>query len=118
MAQITGEILSANEQVRYAALYADGQLETSAKSDVAGTSAGESDKCEELLVNPTILKLATQRGNIDCGGAQFVLIRYGNLYQWVRPVRGGHISVCIELGADPIHIGAALEPILQRHGLL
>jgi hypothetical protein len=118
MYQVTQEILNASTQVRYAALYTNGKLETSAKAGVAGASAGESDKYEELLVNPAVLKLVTQRGDIDCGGARFAVIRDGNFYQWVKPVRGGHVSVCIDASADPVHTGESLVPILQRHGLL
>ncbi len=118
MDQVTQEILNASPDVRYAALYKDGRLETSAKSGTAGASAGESDKYEELLVNPAVLKLVTQRGNIDCGGARFVLIRYGNFFQWIQPVRGGHVSICLEPAADPIRLGTSLEAILRRHKLL
>ena len=57
---------------RYVALYRKGELVSRQKSQVAGASAAESDKYEELFVNPTLLKLARQRGNLDCGGARFV----------------------------------------------
>ena len=40
----------------------------------------ESDRYEELLVNPTLLTLATQRGNIDCGGLKYLIVRYGNKF--------------------------------------
>lgn len=69
MYQVTQEILDARTQVRYAALYTDGKLETSGKAGVAGASVGESDKYEELLVNPAVLTLVTQRGDMDFGGA-------------------------------------------------
>ena len=62
----------------------------------------ESDKYEELLVNPTLLKLATQRGNIDCAGMDHIQIRYGNFYQLVWTESWGRVSVCIELSANPI----------------
>jgi hypothetical protein len=86
------------------AIYRDGQLEMNSKSGTVGTSSYESDKYEELLVNPTLLKLVTQRGNIDCGGMNHILIRYGNFYQLVWPENWGHVSVCIELNADPLEI--------------
>ena len=69
-------------------------------------SSSESDRYEELLVNPTLLKLAMQRGNIDCGGLEYLLVRYGSFFQFVLLVSWGHVSVCIEAGADPIQIGA------------
>ena len=73
-------------------------------------SSTGSDKYEELIVNPTILTLVKQRGDIDCGGAKFVLIRYGNFYQLVAPIKNGHVSVCIEPHADPLNL---VEPILN-----
>jgi len=115
---IIQELLQANAEVRYVALYQDGKLASAVKPGLAGASAGESDKYEELIVNPTLLKLVTQRGEIDCGGARYVVVRYGNFFEWVQPVRGGHISVGIEPSADPVRMGMSLEPILQRHGLL
>ncbi len=98
------EIFKISDHIRYVAIYRDGQLEKASKSDTVGTSSSESDKYEELLVNPTLLKLATQRGNIDCGGMDHILIRYGNFYQLIWPESWGHVSVCIELNADPLDI--------------
>ncbi|MBZ5527123.1 MAG: hypothetical protein LAN71_04365 [Acidobacteriia bacterium] len=112
------ELLQTYPEVRYAALYQDGKLESAVKPGLSGASAGESDKYEELIVNPTLLKLVTQRGEIDCGGARYLIVRYGNFFEWVQPVRGGHISVGIEPDADPLRVGASLAPILDRHGLL
>jgi len=97
-------IFRISDHIRYVAIYRDGRLEKDSKSDTVGTSSSESDKYEELLVNPTLLKLATQRGNIDCGGMDHILIRYGNFYQLVWPESWGHVSVCIELSANPLEI--------------
>jgi hypothetical protein len=116
--KLAKQILDASLEFRYVALYLDEHLETISKSGTAGSSAAESDKYEELLVNPAILKLVTQRGNIDCGGARYVLIRYGNFYQWVQPVRGGHVSVCIEPSADPLQLESVLDAVLRRNDLL
>jgi hypothetical protein len=116
--EVVEELLLCHSDVRYVALYQNGKLDTTTRQGRSGASAGESDKYEELLVNPTILKLVAQRGDIDCGGAHFVVIRYGNFYQWIRSIRGGHASVCIEAGGDPIRIGKELEAILRRHELV
>jgi len=72
------------------------------RSDLSGASASESDRYEELLVNPTLLTLVKQRGAIDCGGAHYVIVRYGNFYQLVIDLGDGHVSVCLELAANPI----------------
>ena len=47
-------------------------------------------------MSPTLWKLLQQRGNIDYGGLHYVLIRYGNFFEFVQPAHGGHISVGIE----------------------
>ena len=99
--------------VRYVAVHRHGSLESTARADLAGASSAESDRFEELVVNPTLLVLLTQRGNIDCGGLQYVLIRYGNFYQFVRPVPGGHVSVSLEGRCDPVALAPALERLAE-----
>jgi len=51
--------------------------------------------------NPTS-KANAARGNIDCGGLDYLIIRYGNFFQFVLPTFWGHVSVCIEKDADPV----------------
>ncbi|MEM9383428.1 MAG: hypothetical protein AAGA68_00075 [Pseudomonadota bacterium] len=107
-------IFKLSDSIRYVAVYRDGQLETEAKSDTLGASGSQSDRYEELLVNPTLLTLASQRGNIDCGGLNYLLVRYGNFFQFVLPASWGHVSVCIEVEADPLAIGAQVEALVHR----
>lgn len=104
-----------SQSIRYVAVYLGGKLEFAAKRDTEGASSSESDRYEELLVNPGILTLARQRGNIDCGGTEYVLIRYGNFFQFVLPLPNGHVSVCIEPDAEPISLGAQIRKIVARH---
>jgi len=106
------DIIALSSNVRYVAIYKDGQLESRARADTVGASAAESDRYEELLVNPALLKLASQRGNIDCGGLDFLLIRYGNFFQFVLPREWGHVSVCIEPNADPIALGGKVRSLV------
>ncbi len=68
----------------------------------AGASSVDSDTYEDLLVSPTVLTLTRQRGNIDCGGLEYVLVRYGSFLHFVFPLVDGHLSVCIEPHADPL----------------
>jgi hypothetical protein len=103
------------EAIRYVAVYVDGKLECAARKETEGASSSESDRYEELLVNPAILTLARQRGNIDCGGTEYVLIRYGNFFQFVLPLANGHVSVCIEPDAEPISLGAQIREVVSRH---
>jgi hypothetical protein len=95
-------ILSISPAVRYVAIYRHGALASASRSDLANASSSESDKYEELLVNPTLLKLLTQRGDIDCGGLKYVLIRYGSFFEFVASTLDGHVSVGLEPSADPL----------------
>jgi hypothetical protein len=117
MQKVIDSILALSEYIRYAAMYNHGELVTSSKSGTKGASSSESDKYEELLVNPAILTLVNQRGNIDCGGAKFVLIRYGNFYQIVIPIVDGHISICVEPYADPLKLMEPIVAVLGRSSL-
>ena len=108
------EIFSISDDVRYVAIYQNGQLEVKSKGNTQGASSSESDRYEELLVNPTLLKPASQRGNIDCGGLDYLLVRYGNFFQFVLPVSWGHVSVCIEKDSDPIAIGLKVISLLEK----
>ena len=109
MEEVIDSIIALSENIRYVAIYKHGELVTFSRSGMAGASSSESDKYEELLVNPTILTLVNQRGNIDCGGANFVLVRYGNFYQIVMPIEEGHISICVEPFANPLEL---IEPVV------
>ncbi len=106
---LIAELFALAEAVRYVAVYREGQLTTESRSGRAGASDAESDRYEELIVNPTLLKLTGQRGDIDCGGLRWVVIRYGNFHQLVVPQPWGHVSVCIEPDADVAALASAIE---------
>jgi hypothetical protein len=106
-------ILAVSPAVRYVALYRGGRLTSRQRSTVLDASASESDRYEELFVNPTLLTLVRQRGNLDCGGAQFVLVRYGNFYQLVLDLHDGHASVCLELASNPLDHADAIRAICE-----
>jgi hypothetical protein len=103
-------LFAISPDVRYVAVYRAGRLESAQRDGLAEASSSESDRYEELIVNPTLLTLVTQRGNIDCGGARYVVIRYGHFFETVVPMRDGHVSVGLEPSADPV---AAAEAILR-----
>jgi hypothetical protein len=92
--------LALSPVVRYVAVYRDGVLESRERASLTGASAAESDRYEELLVNPVVMTLVRQRGNIDCGGVRYFVIRYGSFFQCVFPVPAGHLSVALEPDAD------------------
>jgi hypothetical protein len=68
-------------------------LQSHQRPGLENASASESDKYEELIVNPTLLKCATQRGNIDCGGLRGLVVAYGSFLELMIPISGGHLSV-------------------------
>jgi hypothetical protein len=118
MKPLADALFQASEAIRYVALYRDGRLELHERSGLRAASSAESDRYEELLVNPTLIVLARQRGEIDCGGLEYVLIRYGNFFQLVHPVNNGHVSVAIEPEADPLEVVAILRDHARSRGLL
>jgi len=102
MSTLIEDLFALAPEVRYVATYLDGVHLSAQRPGLAGASSSESDKYEELIVNPTLLKLVTQRGNIDCGGAKWVVIRYGAFYELVVPVSQGHLSIGIEPSGQPL----------------
>lgn len=81
--------------IRYVAIYQNDKLSLNQKNDLKNSSSNISDRFEELLVNPTLLKLTSQRGNIDCGGLNYLIICYGNFYQLIKEISDGHISISL-----------------------
>lgn len=100
MTHLADQLFKASDRIRYVASLVDGELELSERPGLPNASGADSDRYEELLVNPTVLELCRRRGEIDCGGLDFVLIRYGNFFQLVFEQPGGHMSVAIEPGAE------------------
>src|SRR5512139_3180254 len=99
-AQFIDAVIEKFHFVRYVAIYLDSNLVFKERESIQNNSSSESDKYEELIVNPTFLTLARQRGNIDCGGLDFLLIGYGNFNQVIKELKGGHISICLDKKAD------------------
>jgi len=109
-------VLAVSPHIRYVAIYQDGVLQSRQRSGLTGASAAESDKYEELFVNPTILKCASQRGELDCGGLRFIVIGYGNFNQLIMPVRAGHVSVCFPLGSNPLEFTDRIAALFAPSG--
>lgn len=95
-------IFALSKDIRYVAIYRAGKLDLAERAGLDGASDSESDKYEELLVNPALLTLAKQRGDIDCGGTNFLIVGYGNFLQLVIPLTDGHVSVAFEKTENPI----------------
>ena len=107
-------IFGIGPDIRYVA-FGDGQrIETEQRDGIAEPSDAGSDFFEELLVNPTLLVLARQRGDLDCGGLRHVIVAYGNFNQVVVPTPSGHVSVCVERNADAEAVARQIEQLLEQ----
>jgi hypothetical protein len=115
--QLMESLFTLSSDIRYVALRIGNDLDIQQRQGIQESSSSESDRYEELLVNPTLITLATERGQIDCGGLEFIVIRYGNFFQLVHPVKAGHISIAIEPGGDPLSLVASIRHILNQQSL-
>jgi len=97
-------VFALSPALRYVALYSHGRPESRQRGEPAGVSSAESDRYEELLVNPTVIKLVQARGN--SGHSLWEL-----LPQLVIALKNGHISVCFELSAKPLEFAGRVEAI-------
>lgn len=112
--KIISAIFALSPQVRYVAVANGQDIELRQRPGLSGASSSESDRFEELLVNPALVLLTRQRGNIDCGGLRYIIVRYGQFFQIVVPrTGGGHVSVAIEPDADPTTIGESIEEVVR-----
>jgi hypothetical protein len=105
-------LLALSDGVRYVAVRHGDEVSMRQRADLRNASSGESDLYEELLVNPTLLKLAGERGRIDCGGLEFLVVRYGSFFQLVLPTKSGHVSIAIEPEGDPTTLAARARQVL------
>ena len=116
--RLSEEVFSWSEDIRSVAIYYHGKLGSISRPDSGGPTWWDSDKYEEIIVNPTLLTLLRQRGNIDCGGIQHIVIQYGHFTQIVQPVAGGHISVGFAPKSDYSRFIPRLKKRLRDKNLL
>lgn len=112
--QLIEQIFDTSTLVCYVAFYNGKSLTMRSRDNLSSTSSSESDRYEELLVNPTLITLARQRGDIDCGGFKYLAIRYGNFHQFVYPLPGGHVSIALEPSADVSELAPVLSQTIER----
>ncbi len=106
--QLSEAVFAVSPAIRYVALGRGQDVQLKERAELAGASSSESDRYEELLVNPTLLTLARQRGEIDCRGLDYLIVAYGSFFQLVLPLADGHLSVAIERSQAPTDL---VEPI-------
>ncbi len=115
--KMINELLEISEYIRYIAVYDNDGLSMKQRGDIAHASSNESDKYEELLVNPTLIKLASQRGNIDCGGLDYFIIRYGSFFVLLTPTKNGHVNIGAEPDTNPLLFVEPLNALLRKYKL-
>jgi hypothetical protein len=115
-ASLRDAIFELGPHVRYVAFGSGQDVELRQRDGLANASDAGSDFFEELLVNPTLLTLARQRGELDCGGLRWIVVGYGNFDEVVIPTADGHVSVGIELGADPAAVAQQIAGLLADRG--
>ncbi|WP_052273137.1 hypothetical protein [Flavihumibacter solisilvae] len=113
MHPLKDKIFAISPAIRYLAVYEKNVLNTWDREGIKNASSSESDKYEELIVNPTLIKLLSQRGNIDCGGLDYVLIRYGLFFAFVLPMENGHVTVGIEPDVDPSKLIPDIQQVIN-----
>ena len=111
---IAASLFAIDPRIRYVAVNLGGRIaEMEQSPNWPSTNPSESDRMEELIVNPVVLELVRRRGEIDIGGARYVVIRYGVLFELVLPYRGGHVSVGIEPGPGILEIAERCEEAVR-----
>jgi hypothetical protein len=115
--KLINEAFEISGDIRYIAVYDNDGLFMKQRSDINNVSSNESDKYEELLVNPVLLKLASQRGNIDCGGLEYFIIRYGSFFVLLIPCRNGHLNIGIEPDKNPFSFIEPLNTLLRKYNI-
>lgn len=109
-------ILELSPAVRYASIHlGGGEPLLRERQGTRGPSA-DSERWDELVVNPVLIELARRRGNVDCGGLAQLVVTYGRFHNLVIPLDGGHLSVVLDLEADPLALAAGIRDTARRHG--
>ena len=112
--KLSERLFRLDPKIRYVALNQNGQIQEMRQSPQhPSTNPPESDRIEELIVNPIVLEIAVRRGNIDMDGVRYVIIRYGTQYQLLLPCQDGHLSIGVNLEDDPIEIARRVVAALD-----
>ena len=114
MESLIQSLFAVSPNVRYVAVLRGRDLTLRERAGLAGASAAETDRYEELLVNPAVLTLLRRRGEIDCGGLDHVWIRYGIFWTGLFPTDEGHVNVGLEPDAIPTEHVPAIREVLAR----
>jgi hypothetical protein len=116
MQSLIDDLLDLSESIRGVAVYHQGELVSRMRPGTPEPWSAESDRYEELLVNPALLTLVGQRGKVDRGGTRYALVRYDKFFRLIVPIDGGHVSLCVEPTGQPVMLAGPVLQILDRAG--
>jgi hypothetical protein len=112
--KLSAQLFSMEPKIRYVAVNQKGKIvEMEQSPSHPSYNSNETDRIEELIVNPIVLELAARRGNLDMDGIRYVVIRYGTQYQLLIPYGEGHLSIGVELQDDPVVIASKVTTALK-----
>ena len=114
MTNLAPTLFSLDSSIRYVAVNQGGEItEMMQNPGLPSHNPHDTDRMEELLVNPTVLELTRRRGELDLDGIRYVVIRYGPQYQLIMPYNDGHISIGLELSADTAKVAKKVAENLK-----
>ena len=112
--KISAKLFDLDSNIRYVAVNQKGRIEEMEQNPKRPSlNPTETDRMEELIVNPIILELARRRGNLDMNGMRCVIIRYGTMYELIFPFKDGHLSIGVELNANPTEVAQSIAKCLH-----
>ncbi len=112
--KLSQQLFELEPNIRYVAVNQNGRIVEMEQSPQHPTcNPHETDRMEEMIVNPIVLEITRRRGNIDMNGIRYVVIKYGTQYQLLMPYKEGHVSIGIELEDDPREIARKVAKYLK-----
>jgi hypothetical protein len=112
--KISRKLFDLDSNIRYVAVNQKGRIvEMEQNPKRPSLNPTETDRMEELMVNPVILELTKRRGDLDMGGMRYVLVGYGTMFELIFPFKEGHLSIGIELNANPTEVAQSVAKCLD-----
>jgi hypothetical protein len=112
--KISVKLFDLDSNIRYVAVNQKGRIvEMEQNPKRPSLNLTETDRMEELIVNPVILELTKRRGGLDMDGMRYVLVRYGTMFELIFPFKEGHLSIGIELNASPTEVAQSVAKCLD-----
>jgi hypothetical protein len=117
--KLSAQLFRMEPKIRYVGVNQNGKIvEMEQSPSHPSYNPCETDRMEELIVNPVMLELAARRGNLDMEGIRYVIIRYGTQYQLLMPYQEGHLSIGVEKQDDPVEIASKIAAALKPQAAL